>query len=159
MTAIINYLVAISILCIGAYTDLRYRKAKNILWLIMGGIGVILLLFPPYNLLYIAMMIAIIFLLLAIFYCLPVGGADIKAMMAVSILFPYPLGNSLLPPLYSIMMYSYMITLASIPIVKCFNRKKSFKELLTKYPFPFLVSLLGGVIVLFFIGDLTGLFL
>ena len=157
--AIINYLVAVPILCIGAYTDLKYREAKNILWLIMGIIGIILLLIPPYDLLYIAIMIIIIILLFVMFYCLPtVGGADIKAMMALSILFPYPIGASYLPPIYSILMYSFMITLAFILIVKYFNREKTFTELLKDYPFPFLVSLLGGVIVLFFIGDITVLF-
>lgn len=154
MLNILKFSIAIILLIIGAYTDLKYRKASNILWLIMGSIGGVLLLFPPYNLLYIIVMIIVIVLLLVLFYCLPVGGADVKALMALSILFPYPITNSFLPPIYSIILYSYMISIALIPVAKCFNRKKTFKELLFKYPFPFLVSLLGGVIILFFIGDI-----
>ncbi len=157
MTAIISYLVAIPLLAIASYTDLKTRTASNKLWLIMGIAGVILLFFSPFDLLYFLLIVMIVGILLAMFSTLPVGGADIKALITLAILFPYPLGNGFLPPLYSIFLYSSLFTLGSIPFLKIWHRQKSFKDLLTTYRFPFMVSLLAGVIILFFIGDITDL--
>lgn len=155
MTAI-SYLIAIVILSIASYTDLKTRTAPNILWLIMGILGFILLFFSPFDLLYIILVIIILVMLLAMFYCIEsVGGADIKAMMALAILFPYPLPGGFVPPVYFIVSYASVATMLSMPIVKLYYPKATFKDIMFKYKYPFLVSLLIGVITMAVIGDIT----
>jgi preflagellin peptidase FlaK len=84
----------ISILSYASYTDMITRRASNILWILMGSIGAILLVIQyftigfdnPYYLLFIPFMIGLFF---AFFQLrLIFGGADAKALMAITILAP-----------------------------------------------------------------------
>jgi archaeal preflagellin peptidase FlaK len=82
------------LLAYASYTDIKTRRAANILWVIMGIIGAILLViqfldggFP--NILYlvfIPIMIALVFIFFQM--RLLFGGADAKALMALAILVP-----------------------------------------------------------------------
>ena len=119
---IIRLLVGTSILFIASYTDIKIRRASNYLWLIMGGIGFILLTAQYftigfdnyYELLFIPIMIALMYLFFQL--RLLFGGADAKALMAIAILVPvkpvigsYPLLDSLMP--YSWVIFSNSIVL------------------------------------------------
>jgi len=91
---IFRLIVGISILSYASYTDMKTRRASNLLWILMGSIGVILLLAQyfttgfgnPYYLLFIPIMIGLFF----VFFQLRLifGGADAKALMAIAILAP-----------------------------------------------------------------------
>ncbi len=94
---IIRLITGVVILSYASYTDIKTRKAANILWVIMGGIGVVLLIIQAitigfenlYYLLFIPIMIGLIYCFFQ--FRLIFGGADAKALMALSILVPiYP---------------------------------------------------------------------
>ena len=90
----IRLLAGISILFFASYTDIKTRRASNMLWVIMGIIGAILLAVQyvtvgfenPYYLLFIPIMIGLMFALFQL--RLIFGGADAKALMALAILVP-----------------------------------------------------------------------
>lgn len=155
---IINMIIALSLLLIGAIEDLRERKAHNILWLIMAITGLILLAIQPIDFLYIAFIGINILILYGIFQFLPIGGADVKALMAISVLLPYPAENSSMPPLYLIFLYSSGVTLALAPAVKIFHKKMTWKFIMIDYNFPYLVSILLGVVVFVLVGDIFNIF-
>ena len=46
----VRLVVGMTILVYASYTDLKRREAENILWLIMGGTGVLLLVLSEYAL-------------------------------------------------------------------------------------------------------------
>ena len=87
-------LVGIIILFYASYTDIKTRRASNMLWVIMGSIGAILLVVQwftigfenPYYLLFIPIMIGLMFAMFQL--RLIFGGADAKALMALAILVP-----------------------------------------------------------------------
>jgi len=91
---VIRFIVGISILSYASYTDIKTRRASNMLWVIMGVIGAVLLLIQyltvnfenPYYLLFIPIMIGLMFALFQL--RLIFGGADAKALMALAILVP-----------------------------------------------------------------------
>lgn len=92
---IIRFLTGATILFYASYTDIKTRRASNMLWVIMGVIGAILLLiqyltvgFGNYTmyLVFIPIMIGLMF----VFFQLRLifGGADAKALMAIAVLVP-----------------------------------------------------------------------
>lgn len=91
---VVRLVTGISILSYASYTDMKTRRASNVLWVLMGSIGAILLVIQyftvgfenPYYLLFIPFMIGLFF----IFFQLRLifGGADAKALMAIAILAP-----------------------------------------------------------------------
>jgi preflagellin peptidase FlaK len=99
------------LLAYASYTDIKTRRAPNILWVIMAVVGVILLLiqyldggFPHiWYLVFIPIMIALMYLFFQM--RLLFGGADAKALMALAILVPIqpilgeqlPIWNSFMP--------------------------------------------------------------
>jgi archaeal preflagellin peptidase FlaK len=98
------------LLAYASYTDIKTRRAANILWVIIGIVGAILLViqyldgdFP--NIWYLAFIPIMIVLMYAFFQMrLLFGGADAKALMALAILVPiqpligvFPLWPSFLP--------------------------------------------------------------
>jgi archaeal preflagellin peptidase FlaK len=127
---IARFIVGFSILIYASYTDIKTRRAPNILWWIMGGIGTILLLiqfFSPQGfgnqsmyLIFIPIMIGMVYLFFQL--RLIFGGADAKALMALAILVPfspliysYPLYKSVMP--FSWVIFSNAIILfLAIPI-------------------------------------------
>jgi preflagellin peptidase FlaK len=91
---IIRLIAGVVLLGYASYTDIKTRRAANILWVIMGVIGAILLViqyldggFP--NIWYLAFIPIMILLMYAFFQMrLLFGGADAKALMALAILVP-----------------------------------------------------------------------
>ena len=90
-----RFIVGIVILTYASYTDIKTRRASNILWVIMGSIGAILLVIQyftinfenPFYLIFIPIMIALMYVLFQL--RLIFGGADAKAIMALAILVPF----------------------------------------------------------------------
>jgi preflagellin peptidase FlaK len=87
--------VGIFILLYASYTDIKTRRASNFLWIIMGLAGGILLLAQYFligfenilMLIFVPIMIGFVYLLFQ--FRLLYGGADAKALMALTILVPF----------------------------------------------------------------------
>ena len=92
---ILRFILGIMLLSYASYTDIKTRRASNYLWIIMGGIGGLLLIVQHFTvgfdgkimyLVFIPIMIGIVYLLFQM--RLIFGGADAKALMAIAILVP-----------------------------------------------------------------------
>jgi preflagellin peptidase FlaK len=91
---IIRLLTGLVLLTYASYTDIKTRRAANILWVIMGIIGAILLVIQYltvgfvniYYLIFIPIMIGLMYVFFQM--RLLFGGADAKALMALAILVP-----------------------------------------------------------------------
>lgn len=119
----IRFIVGVTILSYASYTDIKTRRASNILWIIMGVIGLILIFIQYFivgfeNLLiliFIPIMIGFVYLLYQI--RLLFGGADAKAIMAITILLPiqpnlnqFPVwGQSFMPASWTVFADSLII--------------------------------------------------
>jgi preflagellin peptidase FlaK len=103
------------LLAYASYTDMKTRRAANILWVIMGLVGAILIViqyldggFPNiWYLVFVPIMIALMYLFFQM--RLLFGGADAKALMALAILVPiqplmgtFPFWKSFLPGSWTI---------------------------------------------------------
>ena len=126
---LVRMLVGIFILGYASYTDIKTRRASNLNWLIMGGIGAVLLLVQYLTvgfenlmtLIFIPIMIGLVYLLFQM--RLLFGGADAKAIMAIAVLLPVqpainqlPLwGQSYMPASWTVFSNSLIIFLF-IPI-------------------------------------------
>jgi preflagellin peptidase FlaK len=103
------------LLAYASYTDIKTRRAANILWILMALVGIILLIiqyleggYPNiYYLAFIPLMIGLMYLFFQM--RLLFGGADAKALMALAILMPiqphigeFPLWTSFLPGSWTI---------------------------------------------------------
>jgi preflagellin peptidase FlaK len=113
---VIRLITGTLLLTYASYTDIKTRRAANILWVIMAVIGAILLLiqyldggFPNiWYLVFIPIMIALMYLFFQM--RLLFGGADAKALMALAILVPIqPILGEQLPIWYSFMPGSWII--------------------------------------------------
>lgn len=135
------------ILSYASYTDIKTRKASNILWLIMGSIGAILLVAQFFTidfedirlLIFIPIMIGFFYVLFQL--RLIFGGADAKALMALSILTPlqpsinnFPIYGSLPVFMWSIFSNSVLLFLLIPLSLLVFNIVKRNLE----FPYCFL---------------------
>jgi len=126
---IIRLVVGIIILSYASYTDIKTRRASNMLWVIMGSIGAILLAIQYFttgfdNILYLAfipIMIAFMYVLFRL--RLIFGGADAKAIMALAILVPlepaileFPLWKESIMPFSWIIFSNAVILFILIPL-------------------------------------------
>jgi preflagellin peptidase FlaK len=119
----IRLITGIVLLAYASYTDVKTRRAANMLWVIMAVIGAILLLvqyldggFPNiWYLVFIPIMIALMYLFFQM--RLLFGGADAKALMALAILVPIQptLGEQL--PIWSSFMPGSWIIFANATIL------------------------------------------
>jgi archaeal preflagellin peptidase FlaK len=121
---LIRLLTGTILLAYASYTDVKTRRAANILWVIMAIIGAVLLLiqyldegFPNiWYLIFIPIMIALMYLFFQM--RLLFGGADAKALMALAILVPIQptlLGEQL--PLWKSFMPGSWIIFANATIL------------------------------------------
>jgi len=123
---VLRLIVGVSILSYASYTDIKTRRAKNCLWLIMGSIGGILLAVQYFTigfgdkifyLIFIPIMIGLVYVLFQM--RLIFGGADAKALMSLAILLPlqpsinqFPIwGESFMPASWSIFSNSIILFL------------------------------------------------
>ena len=106
---VIRFVVGIIILSCASYIDIKTRTAPNKLWILMGGIGIVLLVVQHFTIEIDYLYLSIIPLMFAVAYLLfrtgiIFGGADAKAIMALSLLVPFwpslqnfPLWQSIMP--------------------------------------------------------------
>jgi preflagellin peptidase FlaK len=112
---IFRFIIGTIILTYASYTDLKTRKASNILWLIMGLFGVLFLIIQYFLIgsidFYYLIFIPIMIILIYIFFQLRLifGGADAKAIMALAILVPLKPSIFIFPLWDSFMPYSWVI--------------------------------------------------
>ncbi len=122
---IIRFILGVIILSYASYTDIKTRRASNILWILMILIGVILILVQFLTIgfenmlifIFIPIMIGFVYLLFQM--RLLFGGADAKAIMAITILLPlqpniYQLpiwGQSFMPASWTVLVNSLLIFL------------------------------------------------
>jgi len=114
--------VGTSLLAFAAYTDWRWRRAPNVLWLVMAAAGLVLLVadaFPlstlrdrwPYL---VAMPVFVVAVYAAWWFGLIAGGADAKALMAIAILAPFPVALPGLPLLAGPLPASFVVLVDSL---------------------------------------------
>ena len=134
---IIRFAVGVVILGYACYTDIKTRMASNILWITMGVIGAILIVVQYLTagidnilpLIFIPILIAIVYVL---FYIgLIFGGADAKAIMALTILIPFwpsiygfPKAPSVMPFPWAVFSNSIILFLLIPPAFLIFNATK-----------------------------------
>ncbi len=127
---LLRLFIGLIILSYASYTDIKTRKASNINWLIMGGIGGILLVVQYFTvgfgtqinyLIFIPIMIALVYVLFQL--RLIFGGADAKALMAIAILVPlapaisqFPLWDRSLMPASWFIFSNSVILFLFIPL-------------------------------------------
>jgi len=148
---IVRLFIGVIILLYASYTDIKTRRASNILWLIMGAIGGVLLVVQYFAigfgdkinyLIFIPIMIGLVYLLFQM--RLIFGGADAKALMAIAILVPlqptmsqFPLwGESMMPASWFIFSNSVILFLLipfSLLIFNIAKRNISFPYVLLGY--------------------------
>ncbi|MDD5778549.1 MAG: A24 family peptidase C-terminal domain-containing protein [Candidatus Thermoplasmatota archaeon] len=78
----------LAVLLYASYTDLKKREAANRLWVIMGGLGIVLLFFSDYDWGQVAMSIVLAVPLAFGLLFAGMGGADAKALLAIALLAP-----------------------------------------------------------------------
>lgn len=121
--------IGIIILSYASYTDIKTRRASNLLWLIMGSCGAILLIIQYFtigfeNIFYLAFIpIVIIFMYVLFNLRLIFGGADAKAIMALAILAPlepkilnFPLWDESIMPFSWVIFSNAVILFILIPL-------------------------------------------
>lgn len=100
---ILRIAICLVILGYSCVTDWKTRRAPNRLWYIMGGIGLVLGLYQLYSVnferslvlswvLGFGFIFVLMYLLFYLFQYLGmtgIGGADVKALMAIALMFPY----------------------------------------------------------------------
>ncbi len=141
---IIRFVVGMAILLYAAYTDFKYRIARDELWIIAGVTGLLLLPFSRFPLSDMAFYLAVSLLVMIPFsflvMLLRMGGADAKALLAIAILVPiFPRIGSIplwipaveLPFPMTVFINSLLIYLA-IPLVLLFW---NLKNGITEFPF------------------------
>jgi preflagellin peptidase FlaK len=126
----IRFFVGVIILSYASYTDIKTRRASNMLWVIMAITGAILLIVQyiiigfegkELQLIFIPIIIGLVYVLFQM--RLLFGGADAKAIMAIAILLPFqpaivqlPIwGQSYMPASWTVFSNSLIIFLF-IPI-------------------------------------------
>ncbi len=119
---IARLVVGTTILSYASYTDIKTRRASNMLWVIMGSVGAILLVIQyltvpaAFDKIFYLIFIPIMIALMYIFFQLRLifGGADAKAMMALAILVPLKPSIFEFPLLSSFMPFSWIILSNSV---------------------------------------------
>lgn len=116
---LLRLLVGASLLSFAAYTDWKWRRAPNALWIVMALAGVVLLAaeiaLDPGILRarwgYLAFVPAFAALMYGLWWVgLIAGGADAKALMAIGVLVPFPLALAEgVPPLSSVVPGAFAV--------------------------------------------------
>ncbi|MCD6467725.1 MAG: prepilin peptidase [Thermoplasmata archaeon] len=134
---VVRLVVGVGILGYASYTDIKTRMASNTLWIVMGSVGAALLVVQYFtvgidNLLSLVFIPILIGAVYVLFYVgLIFGGADAKAIMALSILTPlwphlhgFPLHPSVMPFAWSIFSNAIVLFLIIPPMFLVYNAIK-----------------------------------
>ncbi|MBN1682889.1 prepilin peptidase [Candidatus Bathyarchaeota archaeon] len=139
MIDVIRFSLSMLMLCIGSYLDFKYREISDFLWIIFGGIGLILngyeFIINSFNLYNFA--ISFVFILIIgflIYYLQILGEADIIAFITLSILnpnfFSFDIFNFYFSPLFfSLSLFSNSILISGTSVI--FNSIKNFLKYLS----------------------------
>lgn len=148
----IRLITGIVVLGYASYTDWKSRTAPNILWLVMGGIGAVLLAIQFFmigidQIMYL-IFIPIMWILMYVLFQIGVmfGGADAKAIMALAVLVPLfpllgplPVWESLMPFSWVVFVNALLLFLA-IPLTLFFynliKKDLSFPQSMLGYKMP-----------------------
>jgi len=145
-----RFLIGVSLLLYASYTDIKTRRAPNILWLIMSVSGGLLLLveylFTGFDSqgIYLAFIPIMILLMYMLFQLRVIfGGADAKALMSISILTPFwpshlftPLYRSYLPfpwVIFSNSIILFLVIPITLLIYNLYHRNLVFPHCLLGY--------------------------
>ncbi len=111
----IRLITGIVVLGYACYTDWKSRTAPNFLWLVMGGIGAVLLAIQFFvsgidQIMYLVF-IPIMWVLMYVMFQIGVmfGGADAKAIMALAVLVPLFPSLGMVPVWKSLMPFSWVV--------------------------------------------------
>ncbi|MEM1513424.1 MAG: prepilin peptidase [Candidatus Thermoplasmatota archaeon] len=86
---IARFFIGFAVLAYASYTDIKTREASNFLWIFLSFIGVIFLFsYNPDDFFKIIISISVSFLIGLLLYFSGMGGADVKAIWAISLLRP-----------------------------------------------------------------------
>ncbi len=116
-----RFLIGLGVLLYASYTDIKTRRAPNILWIIMVSSGLIILLlqYLTYGfglqtmyLVFIPIMIGLMYMFFQLHIIF--GGADAKALMSLAILIPFWPNNLFKPPWVSPLPFSWVVFSNSI---------------------------------------------
>ncbi len=126
---IVRILTGLIILSYASYSDIKTRLASNILWLVMGIIGIVLIVIQFFTIgfdnIYQLAFIPIIIIIMYVFFQMRLifGGADAKAIMALAILVPvqpmifsFPLWSKSIMPYTWVIFTNSLILFLFIPI-------------------------------------------
>jgi preflagellin peptidase FlaK len=134
---VIRLITGTIVLTYACYTDIKTRRAADILWVIMGIVGIILLIIQYLDgefsniwyIIFIPIMIALAYIINQL--PLSFGGADTKALMALAILVPilpligaFPLWPSYLPGSFCIFLNALLISLFHPVTLLFYNIRK-----------------------------------
>lgn len=90
MFLLLNFLVTITVLSIGCYSDLKHRSTSNLLWVVLGVIGFVLNA-PLLDFEALYTVFIIVFVCMIVYALKLIGGADIKALISLSLVYPHGL--------------------------------------------------------------------
>jgi preflagellin peptidase FlaK len=115
-----RFFIGSLILLYASYTDIKTRTAPNLLWIIIGFIGFLFLIFEYFligieDIFYLFFIPVMIIIFYFLFQLLPFfGGADVKALMSLAILVPFEPVILFFPIWSSIMPFSWIILSNSV---------------------------------------------
>lgn len=129
----IRVVIAISMLAVAAFFDVRERKIHDIVWLAFGGAGVVLYSFEFPGIIDIVSVATGISLALAFWFFRLYAGADALALISLSVILPsysgfiIPLGTVVIATTISI-IYGVIYNIAVNSKTFLLNDKKIFEE-------------------------------
>jgi len=113
---VVRFLIGAAILAYAAYSDVKHREARDILWVAMGAIGVVLLVVERPDTTTTLVSMAISFPFAFLLYIVGMGGADVKALWAITLLIPLPPHSMpFFPPL--IFVFPLVVLLNSLILI------------------------------------------
>jgi len=147
---IVRLIIGVCILSISSYTDFKTRTASDKLWFLMGGIGLLILVGQYFSigfetstyLIGIPLMFGVAYLLFRVGVIF--GGADAKALMALSVLVPFwpkignlfPLWASILPfpwVIFSNSIFLFLFIPFILVVINAFKKNLEFPYCLVGY--------------------------
>ncbi len=97
MLDLLRFVIGLAILIFASYSDFKQRIARNELWIIMAIVGIVLLPFSDYNGIHVITSILITLPIAFSLLFFGMGGADAKALIALSFLVPLFPSTSIFP--------------------------------------------------------------
>jgi preflagellin peptidase FlaK len=135
-TELLRLCIGISMLGYGSYSDVKAREVSDVVWLIMGVSGVFFAFIGLFTdslssfQLFKSLLVGAIFAFL--FYILNFGGADVKAIITLSLLFPnYPFFS----------LFHLRLPLMGVPLVDIFVLSMLTNALIIAISAPFALFL------------------